>query len=203
MDIRLELVVLPVSDVDRAADFYTGLGFRKDLDHAGAEGFRIVHLTPPGSPASIVIGDGVTDAVPGSARGIHLVVEDIVAMRKELVARGVDASEIFHDAGGLFHHAGMIDRVAGPHPDRRSYGSFLSFEDPDGNGFVVQEVTDRIPGRIDAVVYRSADDVERALRNAAIAHGRHEAEIGHEDPQWPAWYAAHMTRAAGLEPSRT
>lgn len=199
VEFKVEVVVLPVSDVDRAKEFYTRIGFREDVDYAGPEGFRVVHFTPPGSAASILVGEGVTDAAPGSAQGIHLVVADIVAAREELVARGVEVSEVFHDAGGVFHHAGRRDRVAGPHPDRQSYGSFLSFEDPDGNGFVVQEVTTRQPGRTGHVVYGSVGEVEQALREAAAAHSRHEEEIGHEDPEWPAWYAEHMARAAGLE----
>jgi catechol 2,3-dioxygenase-like lactoylglutathione lyase family enzyme len=199
VDLKVEIIVLPVSDVDRAKEFYKSIGFREDVDYVGEEGFRVVHVTPPGSAASIIIGDGVTDAAPGSAQGIHLVVDDIVAAREELVARGVEASEIFHDAGGVFHHAGTKDRVAGPHPERQSYGSFLSFEDPDGNGFVLQEVTTRRPGRISHVVYGSVAEVEQALRDAAAAHGRHEMELGHEDPDWPAWYAGYMARAAGLD----
>jgi catechol 2,3-dioxygenase-like lactoylglutathione lyase family enzyme len=199
VDLKVEIIVLPVSDLDRAKEFYKRIGFREDVDYVGEEGFRVVHVTPPGSAASIIIGDGLTDAAPGSAQGIHLVVDDIVAAREELVARGVEASEIFHDAGGVFHHAGTTDRVAGPHPERQSYGSFLSFEDPDGNGFVLQEVTTRRPGRISHVVYGSVAEVEQALRDAAAAHGRHEMELGREDPDWPAWYAGYMTRAAGLD----
>jgi catechol 2,3-dioxygenase-like lactoylglutathione lyase family enzyme len=199
VDLKVEIIVLPVSDVDRAKEFYKSIGFREDVDYVGEEGFRVVHVTPPGSAASIIIGDGLTDAAPGSAQGIHLVVDDIVAAREELVARGVEASEIFHDAGGVFHHAGTTDRVAGPHPERQSYGSFLSFEDPDGNGFVLQEVTTRRPGRISHVVYGSVAEVEQALRDVAAAHGRHEMELGREDPDWPAWYAGYMARAAGLD----
>ena len=199
VDLKIEVIVLPVSDVDRAKEFYKRVGFREDVDYVGAEGFRVVHFTPPGSAAAIIIGDGVTDAAPGSAQGIHLVVDDIVAAREELVARGVEVSEVFHDAGGVFHHAGTRDRVADPHPERQSYSSFLSFEDPDGNGFVLQEVTVRQPGRTSHVVYGSVAEVEQALRDAAVAHGRHEKEIGHEDQDWPAWYAGYMARAAGLD----
>ncbi|GAA5185390.1 glyoxalase [Rugosimonospora acidiphila] len=197
-DLKIEVVVLPVSDVDRAKEFYTRLGFREDLDYVGAEGFRVVHFTPPGSPTSIIIGSGISEATPGSQRGVHLVVDDVVAAREELVARGIEVSEVFHDAGGVFHHAGTEDRVPGPQPERRSYGSFASFADPDGNYFVLQEVTQRGPGRISHVVYGSAAEIERALRAAAEAHGQHEREIGHEDPDWPTWYAAHLARAAGL-----
>lgn len=198
MDLKIEVVVIPVSDVDRAMNFYARIGFRQDVDFAGPGGFRVVHFTPPGSAASIIIGSGITDAAPGSEHGVHLVVEDVVAARADLVARGVEVSEVFHDAGGVFHHAGDTDRIPGPHPARLSYSSFASFADPDGNTFVLQEVTIRRPGRIGHVVYRSVADLERALRDAALAHGRHEQELGREDPDWPAWYAAHMARAAGL-----
>ncbi|MEU2429058.1 MULTISPECIES: VOC family protein [unclassified Streptomyces] len=147
MDLKLEVVVLPVSDVDRAKAFYEGLGFRMDVDYSGGEGFRVVHLTPPGSPCSILFGDRVTTAAPGSVQGLHLIVDDVVAARAELVERGADMSEVFHDAGGVFHHAGEEARVSGPEPERASYGSFASFSDPDGNGWVLQEVTTRLPGR--------------------------------------------------------
>ena len=199
VDFKIEVVVLPVSDVDRAKEFYTRIGFREDADFSGPGGFRVVHLTPPGSAASIIIGSGVTDAAPGSAGGVHFVVEDVVAARDELAARGVEISEVFHDAGGVFHHAGTSDRVSGPHPARQSYGSFASFADPDGNTFVLQEVTTRRPGRISHVVYGSVGELEQALRDAALAHGEHEQELGREDADWPTWYAAHMARAAGLE----
>ena len=198
VDFKIEVVVLPVSDVDRAKEFYGGLGWRVDVDHAVPDGFRVVHVTPPGSAASIVFGTGVTDAAPGTAQGVHLVVDDIEVAAKELASRGVEVSEVFHDAGGVFHHAGTRDRVTGPHPDRQSYGSFLSFQDPDGNGFVVQEVTVRHPGRVGQVVYGSVAEVEQALRDAATAHGLHEEETGRADPEWPAWYAAYMARQAGL-----
>ena len=198
VDFKIEVIALPVADVDRAKDFYAKLGFREDVDFRGPDGFRVVHFTPPGSAASIVIGRGVIDQAPGSAQAVHLVVDDIVAAHDELVSRGVRPSEIFHDAGGVFHHSGTTARVPGPHPDRQSYGSWLSFTDPDGNLFLVQEVTARRPGRIDQVVYRSVGDVEQALRAAAVAHGEHEREIGRADENWPAWYAAYMTRQAGV-----
>ncbi|WP_345695478.1 VOC family protein [Kitasatospora terrestris] len=198
VEYKIEVVVVPVSDVDRAKDFWTRIGFREDVDFTGPGGFRVVHLTPPGSAASIVIGSGVTDAAPGSEHGVHLVVDDVVAARAELAAAGVEVGEVFHDAGGVFHHAGTAGRVPGPHPARQSYGSFASFTDPDGNTFVLQEVTTRRPGRIGHVVYRSADEVEAALRDAALAHGTYEEELGHHDQDWPAWYAAHMARTAGL-----
>jgi catechol 2,3-dioxygenase-like lactoylglutathione lyase family enzyme len=144
---KLEVVVVPVSDVDRAKAFYEGLGWRMDIDHVGDPGFRVVQLTPPGSPASIIIGEGVTSAAPGSADGLQLVVDDIAAAREALSARGADVSEVFHDEGGIFHHAGIAGRVPGRAPERASYGSFVSFADPDGNGWVVQEVTTRARGR--------------------------------------------------------
>ncbi len=147
MDMRLEVVVVPVSDVDRAKAFYQMLGWRLDADIAGAEGFRVVQLTPPGSACSIIIGSGLTSAAPGSAEGLQLVVDDIEAARAELTGRGVEASEVFHDSGGVFHHAGQVARVTGPAPDHESYGSFVSFRDPDGNGWFIQEITTRLPGR--------------------------------------------------------
>lgn len=147
MDMKLEVVVVPVSDVDRAKDFYKSLGFREDIDYVADEEFRVAQFTPPGSPASIILGTGITSAAPGSVQDLQLVVSDIVAARAELVGRGVDVSEVFHDDGGVFHHAGTQGRVAGPAPDRTSYGSFASFSDPDGNGWLLQEVTTRLPGR--------------------------------------------------------
>ena len=147
MDMKLEVVVVPVSDVDKAKEFYQGLGWRLDADFVKSEGFRVVQLTPPGSLCSVIFGTGVTSAVPGSAEGLQLTVADIEAARAELTSRGADVSEVFHDAGGVFHHAGTQGRVSGPAPDHRSYGSFVSFSDPDGNGWFVQEVTTRLPGR--------------------------------------------------------
>ncbi|MFC4065190.1 VOC family protein [Actinoplanes subglobosus] len=200
VDFKIEVVVLPVADVDRSRDFYKGIGFREDVDFTGPDGFRVVHLTPPGSAASIIIGTGVTEAAPGSSRGVHLIVDDIVAAHDHLAAHGVPVSEVFHDAGGVFHHAGTTGRVGGPHPGRQSYGSFLSFTDPDGNEFFLQEVTERRPGRISHVVYDSVAAVEAALRDAATAHGQYEATVldGRHDEDWPSWYAAHMARSAGF-----
>ncbi|HEY2643907.1 MAG TPA: VOC family protein [Galbitalea sp.] len=144
---RLEVVVIPVSDVDRAKAFYQSLGWRLDADFAGEDGFRVVQFTPPGSACSVIFGAELTTAEPGSADGLQLVVDDIEAARTELVAAGVGASEVFHDAGGVFHHAGLSHRASGPAPEGKSYGSFVSFNDPDGNGWYVQEVTTRLPGR--------------------------------------------------------
>ncbi|SED95867.1 VOC family protein [Streptomyces sp. Ag109_O5-10] len=147
MDLKLEVVVLPVSDVDRAKAFYEKAGFRLDVDHVADDGYRVVHLTPPGSQCSILFGTGVTTAAPGSVQGLHLIVSDIEAARAELVGRGVEVGEIFHDAGGVFHRGTQEGRLNGPDPKRTSYGSFAAFHDPDGNGWALQEVTTRLPGR--------------------------------------------------------
>ncbi len=147
MDMKLEVVVVPVSDVDRAKGFYESLGWRLDADFDGDGGFRVVQLTPPGSACSIIFGTGVTAATPGSAEGLQLVVTDIEAARGEVVDRDVEVSEVFHDAGGVFHHAGIEARAPGPAPGHKTYESFASFSDPDGNGWFLQEVTTRLPGR--------------------------------------------------------
>ena len=144
---KLEVIVIPVSDVDRSKRFYERLGWRLDADFVTGQDFRVVQLTPPGSECSIIFGTGVTAAVPGSVQGLHLVVFDIERARTELVGRGVDVSELFHDVGGVFHHAGIEGRASGPDPERRDYGSFASFSDPDGNGWLLQEVKTRAPGR--------------------------------------------------------
>jgi catechol 2,3-dioxygenase-like lactoylglutathione lyase family enzyme len=147
MDYKLEVVVIPVSDVDKAKDFYTGLGWRLDADYTASEDFRVIQVTPPGSPCSVIFGTGLTSAAPGSAQGLQLTVNDIDAAQAELAGLGADVSEVFHDAGGVFHHAGTAGRVAGPAPDHKSYGSFASFSDPDGNGWYLQEISTRLPGR--------------------------------------------------------
>jgi len=147
VQMRLEVVVIPVSDVDRAKEFYERLGWRLDADVVNGDDFRVIQLTPPGSPCSIIFGTGITTAAPGSADGLYLVVDDIEAARAELSEHGVQVSEVFHDAGGVFHHAGTTARLPGPDPDRTSYASFASFSDPDGNGWMLQEVTTRLPGR--------------------------------------------------------
>src|SRR4051794_19127450 len=202
MDMKLEVVVIPVSDVERAKQFYKSLGWRLDADIATDEAFRVVQLTPPGSPASIIFGTRVTSQAPGSAQGLQLIVGDIEAAHDELVGFGAEVSEVFHDAGGVFHHAGTESRLSGPDPERNSYGSFLSFSDPDGNGWVLQEVTTRLPGRIDeaATSFASADDLAAALRRAAAAHGEHEARTGQADENWPDWYAEYVVREqAGVD----
>jgi catechol 2,3-dioxygenase-like lactoylglutathione lyase family enzyme len=147
VDMKLEVVVLPVSDVDRAKDFYKNLDWRLDADVVGAEDFRVVQLTPPGSLCSVIFGSGVTTEAPGAHQGTVLVVNDIEAARAELIEHGVDVSEVFHDVGGVFHHAGGSGRAVGPAPKRDSYGSWASFTDPDGNGWMLQEITTRLPGR--------------------------------------------------------
>ncbi len=194
MDMKLEVVVVPVSDVDRAKDFYQTLGWREDADFATGPDFRVVQVTPPGSECSVIFGTGLTSATPGSADGLQLVVTDIEAARAELASRGAQVSDVFHDAGGVFHHAGETARVAGPAPDRSSYGSFVSFKDPDGNGWILQEVTTRLPGRVTTATtaYDSVADLADSLRRAAAAHGKHEVETGQADPDWPDWYAAYM-----------
>ena len=194
MDMKLEVVVLPVSDVDRAKNFYTALGWREDADFATSAEFRVIQLTPPGSDCSVILGTGVTSAAPGSAEGLQLVVDDIEAARAELASGGADVSGVFHDAGGVFHHGGTAARVDGAATDRQSYGSWVSFSDPDGNTWFVQEVTTRLPGRVTSApaTYDSADDLAGALRRAAAAHGKHEEETGQADPDWPDWYAQYM-----------
>jgi len=147
MELKLEVLVLPVSDVDRAKRFYQQLEFRLDADFAVSDAYRVVQLTPPGSECSIIIGKGLTVMPPGSVKGLHLVVFDIEAARAELIAHGAEVSEIFHDVTGIFHHAGTEGRIAGPAPDHASYGSFATFSDPDGNGWVLQEIKKRAPGR--------------------------------------------------------
>jgi catechol 2,3-dioxygenase-like lactoylglutathione lyase family enzyme len=194
MDMRLEVVVLPVEDADRAKQFYGALGWRQDADFVAGEDFRVVQFTPPGSASSVVFGTGITSAVPGSVDGLQLVVEDIEAARSELASHGAHVSEVFHDAGGVFRHADTASRVAGPASDHRSYGSWISFSDLDGNTWYVQEVTTRRSGRVAPlpVAYDSVAHLADALRRAEAAHGQHEKEIGHADPDWPGWYAQYM-----------
>ena len=196
VDMKLEVALIAVSDVDRAKEFYTRLGWRLDADDVMGNDFRVVQFTPPGSASSITFGKGVTAAAPGYLRG-GLIVSDIEAAHKELMARGINASEVFH--GSPFNPAG---RISGPAPGRQSYGSFVSFEDPDGNVWIVQEVTRRLPGRIDlkAMTFASANDLASAMRRAAAAHGEHEKRNGQHDANWPDWYAAYMSaEQAGTE----
>jgi catechol 2,3-dioxygenase-like lactoylglutathione lyase family enzyme len=204
VDLKLEVVVIPVSDVDRAKEFYSKLGWRLDADFPFDNGFRVVQFTPPGSGASVQFGSKITSAAPGSAQGNYLIVSDVEAARDELAARGVDVSEVFYPGapGAQFQPEDMNGRVAGPAPDHASYSSFATFSDPDGNGWLLQEITTRLPGRIDATetAYASTADLEGALRRAAAAHGEHEARTGQADENWPDWYAAYMVaEQAGTE----
>ena len=179
VDMKLEVVVVPVSDVDRAKRFYTSLGWRLDADFATGDEFRVVQVTPPGSECSVNFGKGVTSATPGSVEDLQLTVFDIDRARDELVGRGVDVSEVFHDVGGVFHHGGTEGRVTGPAPEHADYGSFASFSDPDGNGWLLQEIKVRLPGRVSGTPtrYDGADDLAEALRRAAEAHGEHEVPV--------------------------
>lgn len=188
IDMKLEVVVIPVSDVDRAKQFYAGLGWRLDGDFVVGDAFRGVQFTPPGSPASFHFGKGITSAAPGTAQGLFLVVSDIVAARAELSRRGANVSEIFHRAG-----PGQ-PAVPGLHPTRQTYSSFATFSDPDGNTWLLQEVTARLPGRVDAddTTFTSSTDLATALRRAAAAHGEHEKRTGAHDDNWPDWYADYI-----------
>jgi catechol 2,3-dioxygenase-like lactoylglutathione lyase family enzyme len=198
---KLEVVVIPVSDVDRAKQFYAKLGWRLDADYDSGKDFRVLQFTPPGSGCSIIFGKNVTAAAPGSAQGLYLIVSDIEAARAELLGRGVEVGEVFHDANGIY--AGPDEpylfgrqRVSGRDPEARSYRSFASFHDPDGNGWLFQEITTRLPGRIDSATatFASASDLAGALRRVAAAHGQHEKHIGGPDANWPDWYAEYMVR---------
>ena len=205
-DMKFEIVVIPVSDADRAKAFYMKLGWRLDADYDDGKGYRVIQLTPPGSGSSVIIGKNVTAAAPGSAQGLYLIVSDIVAARKALLDRGVQVSEVFHNAGV---YAGSDEtylfgsvRVSGPDPEHRSYRSFASFKDPDGNGWLLQEITARLPGRVDpaTTTFASVNDLANAMRRAEAAHGEHEKRTGERDANWPDWYAKYMVaEQAGTE----
>ena len=206
VETKLEVVVIPVSDVDRAKEFYGRLGWRLDADYDNGGDFRVIQFTPPGSGCSVIFGKNVTAAAPGSAQGLYLIVSNIAAARDELLARGVKISEVFHDAGGVY--AGPNEpylfgrlRVSGPDPEHRSYRSFASFSDPDGNGWLFQEITTRLPGRVAGdTTYASANDLANAMRRASAAHGEHEKRIGKADPNWLDWYAEYMAaQQTGIE----
>jgi catechol 2,3-dioxygenase-like lactoylglutathione lyase family enzyme len=206
VDMKFEIVVIPVSDVDRAKEFYAKLGWRLDADYDDGKGYRVVQFTPPGSGCSVIFGRNVTAASPGSVEGLYLVVSDIEAARKAMLDRGVQISEVFHNDGvyagtGEAYLFGRV-RVSGPDPDRRSYRSFASFRDPDGNGWLFQEITARLAGRIDPAIttFASANDLANAMRRAEAAHGEHEKRIGQADPNWPDWYANYIAaEQAGTE----
>jgi catechol 2,3-dioxygenase-like lactoylglutathione lyase family enzyme len=203
VDLKLEVVVIPVSDVDRAKEFYSKLGWRLDADFPFDNGFRVVQFTPPGSGSSVQFGSKITSAAPGSAKE-YLIVSNIEAARDQLAARGVEVSEVFYPGtpGAQFQPDDPNGRVTGPAPDHASYSSFATFSDPDGNGWLLQEITTRLPGRIDAAetAFASTADLASALRRAAAAHGGHEKRIRMEDENWPDWYAAYMVaEQAGTE----
>jgi catechol 2,3-dioxygenase-like lactoylglutathione lyase family enzyme len=207
VDMKLEIVVIPVSDVDRAKQFYASLGWRLDADFAAAD-WRVIQFTPPGSPCSVIFGNNVTAAAPGSARGLYLIVSDIEAARSDLIKRGVKVSEAFHGGGDV--HNGTDEpylfgrlRVGGPDPARGSYQSFASFSDPDGNGWLLQEITARLPGRVDTecTTFSSSSELASALRRAAAAHGEHEQRSGGQrDENWPDWYAEYIVNEQAGKP---
>jgi catechol 2,3-dioxygenase-like lactoylglutathione lyase family enzyme len=193
VDMKVEVIVIPVSDVDRAKEFYGRLGWRLDADFRFDNGFRVVQITPHGSGCSVQFGKGLTSAAPGSAKG-YLIVSDIGGARDKLIDVGADVSEIFH--------IGAAGPVSGPDPEHRSYYTRASFNDPDGNNWLLQEITTRLPGRIDsgATTFGSVSDLASALRRAAAGHGEHEKRIGAADPNWPDWYAAYIVaEQAGTE----
>ncbi|HUN88603.1 MAG TPA: VOC family protein [Terriglobales bacterium] len=201
LDMKFEIVVIPVSNVDRAKEFYTRLGWRLDADFDSGHDFRVIQFTPPGSGCSIIFGKNVTAAAPGSAKGLYLIVSDIEAARKEILDRGIAISDVFHGDSGVY--AGTDEpylfgrkRVSGPDAAHGSYRSFASFNDPDGNGWLLQEITTRLPGRIDSSTtnFASVSDLANAMRRAEAAHGEHEKRTGQRDANWSDWYAEYMTR---------
>jgi catechol 2,3-dioxygenase-like lactoylglutathione lyase family enzyme len=201
VDLKFEIVVIPVSDVDRAKEFYTKLGWRLDADFDSGQDFRVIQFTPPGSGCSIIFGKNVTAAAPGSAKGLYLIVSDIEAARKEILGYGIAISDVFHGdsgeyAGGDEPYLFGRHRVSGLDAAHGSYRSFASFSDPDGNGWLLQEVTTRLPGRIDSTTtnFASVSDLASALRRAEAAHGQHEKRTGQRDENWPDWYAEYMVR---------
>jgi predicted enzyme related to lactoylglutathione lyase len=207
VDQRLEVIVIPVSDVDRAKAFYARVGWRLDADFASGDDWRVIQFTPPGSACSVIFGRNVTAAAPGSARGLYLIVSDLEAARTDLLDRGVEVSAPFHGAGDV--HAGTDEpylsgsvRVSGADPKRGSYGSYASFSDPDGNGWLFQEVTTRLPGRIagDGTTFASQAALAAALRRAAAAHGEHEKRTGGHDENWADWYADYIVREQAGQP---
>jgi len=203
VDLKFEVVVIPVTDADRSKEFYGRLGWRLDADFAFDNGFRVVQFTPPGSGCSVQFGTKITTATPGSAQGLYLIVSDIAAARGQLAERGAEVSGVFHPGSpGAQFEPGGDSRVSGPAPDHQSYSSFATFKDPDGNTWLLQEITNRLPGRVDPATtsYASVADLAAALRQAAAAHGEHEKRIGQADENWPDWYAAYMVAVrAGTE----
>ena len=209
IDMKFEIVVIPVSDVDRAKEFYARLGWRLDADYENGKDYRVIQFTPSGSGCSVIFGKNVTGAAPGSAQGLYLIVDDIEAARKNRLRHGVEVSEVFHGAADVYsgpdepYLFGRI-RVNGPDPEHRSYRSFASFSDPDGNGWLFQEITARLPGRIDGpTTFASPSDLAAALKRAAAAHGVHEQRTGQHDADWFTWYAEYMVREQAGEPLPT
>jgi catechol 2,3-dioxygenase-like lactoylglutathione lyase family enzyme len=201
VNLKFEVVVIPVSDVDRAKEFYASLGWRLDIDSGNGKDYRIVQFNPPGSACSIIFGKNVTLAAPGSAQGLYLIVSDIEAARKELLSLGVEISDAFHGDVGLYEGPDEPflfgrRRVNGPDPSHTSYRSYASFHDPDGNGWLLQEVTTRLPGHMDPTTtnFASVNDLVGALRRAEAAHGSFENRSGKADENWPQWYAEFMVR---------
>ena len=196
VDMKLEVAVIPVSDVDRAKEFYKKLGWRLDADFPFDNGFRVVQFTPPGSGCSVQFGTKITSAAPGSAKGLYLIVSDISAAHDEIASRGIMISEVFHSVtpGAQFQPDNKGGRASGPAPNHATYSSFATFNDPDGNTWLLQEVTTRLPGRVDpaSTSFGSASEVASALRRASAAHAKHEQRIGAADPNWPDWYAEYI-----------
>ena len=190
VDLKLEVVVIPVSDVDRAKRFYGGMGWRPDADFAFDNGFRVVQFTPPGSACSVQFGTKMTSAAPGSAQGNYLIVSDIKAAREELAARGVKVSEVFHAGtpGAQFQPDGASGRVGGPAPDHATYRSFATFSDPDGNGWLLQEITTRLPGR--GLSSMDVATLTELLRETEERHGEYEPTAPKH--HWSRWYAAYL-----------
>ncbi|WP_375786989.1 VOC family protein [Bradyrhizobium sp. Pha-3] len=208
IDMKLEVVVIPVSDVDRAKAFYTGLGWRLDADFASGDNWRVVQFTPPGSPSSVIFGKNITAAEPGSVQGLYLIVSDIEAARKDLLSRGVNVSEVFHPSADA--HTGADEpylsgrlRLQGLDPGRNSYRSYASYRDLDGNGWLLQEVKKRLPGRVSTAgaTFMSSSEFAAALRRAADAHGEYEKRTGGQhDANWPNWYAEYLVREQAGKP---
>ncbi|HEX2085463.1 MAG TPA: VOC family protein [Solirubrobacteraceae bacterium] len=189
VDQKLEVVIVPVTDAERSKAFYESLGWRLDADFVFSETSRILQFTPTGSDASIIFGTGVTSATPGSVAGLVLAVTDIDAAHDDLVERGIDVSDVFHGVDSVF---GPAERKPGADPDHGAYQSFVSFSDPDGNAWLLQEVRTRLPGRVTGATFARVDDLAHAMRRASKAHGEHEARTGEHDEEWPDWYAAYM-----------
>ena len=202
-DMKFEVVVIPVADVDRAKRLYAALGWRLDIDFAASKQYRVIQFTPPGSACSIIFGIGITAAVPGSVQGLYLIVSDIEAARADLIDRGVTVSEPFYDTGGIFHHQNGEGIAGGLQPQRRSYGTYASFSDPDGNGWFLQEVTTRLPGHelSSDIEFTSSIELASALRRAAAVHDEHERRTGKRDTHWADWYAGYISAEQGGRPA--